>query len=61
MMDTVHSPEPEAIAQMERLNLEAYDLQKKMEEADSEEERHALDRQLASLQRQLKKLNHMPS
>ncbi len=56
MPDTVHNPHPEVIAEIERLNLEAEQLCRSIEETEEQEERKTLDRQLRRIQQQLQSL-----
>ena len=58
MMDTVHNPEPEALAQIERLNLEAMATQKKIQQAESEQVHRELDGKLELIQRAIRALQH---
>jgi len=52
-MDAIHNPEPEIIAQIERLELQARDVRRRIEHARNEPDKRVLNRQLAELQDQI--------
>ena len=51
-MSTVYNPEAETIAQIERLELEARDIRKRVEHAHSQEDKRVLNRQLKEIEEQ---------
>ena len=52
-MSTVYNPESETIAQIERLELEARDVLRRIERSRNEEDRRVLNRQLEDVQRHI--------
>ena len=52
-MSTVYNPESETIAQIERLELEAREVRRRIERSRSDEDRRALNRQLEEVQRRI--------
>lgn len=52
-MSTVYNPESETIAQIERLELEAREVRRRIERSRHDEDRRALNRQLEEVQRQI--------
>ena len=52
-MSTVYNPEAETIAQIERLELEARDIRKRVEHAHSQEDKRVLNRQLKEIEEQV--------
>ena len=52
-MSTVYNPESETIAQIERLELEAREVRRRIERTRHDEDRRALNRQLEEVQRQI--------
>jgi cell division septum initiation protein DivIVA len=52
-MSTVYNPESETIAQIERLELEAREVRRRIERSHNDEDRRALNRQLEEVQRQI--------
>lgn len=52
-MSTVYNPESETIAQIERLELEARQVRRRIERSHNEEDRRALSRQLTDVQRNI--------
>jgi hypothetical protein len=52
-MDAVHNPESEIIAQIERRELEARDIRRRVEHARNEADKRVLNRQLAELQQEI--------
>jgi predicted nuclease with TOPRIM domain len=55
-MSSVYNPETETIAQIERLELEAREVRRKVEQARSETDRHVLERQLRELEDEVERL-----
>jgi hypothetical protein len=53
VMSTVYNPESEIIARIERLELEARDIRKRVEHAHSNEDKRVLNRQLAELKEEI--------
>jgi peptidoglycan hydrolase CwlO-like protein len=49
-MSTVYNPESEIIAQIERLELEAREIRRKVEHAPKEEDKRVLNRQLKEIE-----------
>ena len=49
-MSAVYNPESDTVAEIERLELEARDLRRRIERARNEEDRRVLDRQLKEIQ-----------
>ncbi len=52
-MSTVYNPESDLMAEIERLELEARELRRKVEYARSSESRRVLNRQMAELEDQI--------
>lgn len=52
-MSTVYNPEAEIIADIERLELEAREVRRKIEHARSEEDKRVLNRQLRELSEEI--------
>jgi hypothetical protein len=52
-MSTVYNPESETIAQIERLELEARNVLRRIERSHNEEDRRVLNRQLEDVQRHI--------
>jgi predicted nucleic acid-binding Zn-ribbon protein len=52
-MSTIYNPEAETITQIERLELEARDIRKRIEHARSQEDKRVLNRQLKELEQQV--------
>lgn len=52
-MSTVYNPESETIAQIERLELEARDVRRRLERSHNDEDRRVLNRQLEEIQQQI--------
>ena len=52
-MSQVYNPESDLIAQIERLELEARDIRKRIEHAKNAEDRRVLNRQLGELKDQI--------
>jgi hypothetical protein len=52
-MSTVYNPESDTIAEIERLELEARDIRRKVEHAQNEEDKRVLNRQLEELEKQV--------
>lgn len=52
-MSTVYNPESEIIAQIERLELEAREVRKRIEQATHKEDRRVLNQQLKELEEQV--------
>jgi len=52
-MSQVYNPESDVIAQIERLELEARDIRKRIEHAKNAEDRRVLNRQLGELKDQI--------
>jgi hypothetical protein len=55
-MSTVYNPESETVAQIERLELEARDIRRKIEYVHNENDRRVLNRQLKELQEEITNL-----
>lgn len=55
-MSSVYNPESETIAEIERLELEARDIRRRLEQAKSEEDRSVLNRQHEELKNQVELL-----
>ncbi len=55
-MSQVYNPETETIAQIERLELEARDIRRRIEHARNEEDRRVLNRQLGELKDEIQLL-----
>ncbi len=52
-MSTVYNPESEIIAQIERLELEAREVRKRIDQAAQKEDRRVLNQQLKELEEQI--------
>jgi urease accessory protein UreE len=52
-MSTVYNPESETIAQIEKLELEAREIRRRIERSHTDEDRRVLDRQLTDVQQQI--------
>ena len=52
-MSHVYNPESETVAEIERLELEARDVRRRVEHARTEEDKRVLDRQLEELKDQI--------
>ena len=52
-MSTVYNPESEVMAQIERLEIEARDVRRKVEYVRNENDRRVLNRQLKELQEEI--------
>jgi hypothetical protein len=52
-MSTVHNPESETIAEIERLELESRDIRRRVEHAHNAEDKRVLNRQLEELKQQI--------
>ena len=52
-MSNVYNPEADTIAEIERLELEARDVRRKVEHATNEEDKRVLNRQLQELEKQV--------
>jgi peptidoglycan hydrolase CwlO-like protein len=52
-MSTVYNPESEMVAQIERLEMEARDIRRKIEYVHNENDRRVLNRQLKELQEEI--------
>lgn len=55
-MSQVYNPETEVIAEIERLELEARDVRRKIEHARNDADRRVLNRQLSELKEQIEHL-----
>jgi peptidoglycan hydrolase CwlO-like protein len=55
-MSTVYNPESEIVAQIERLEIEARDVRRKIEYVHNENDRRVLNRQLKELQEEIANL-----
>ena len=55
-MSAVYNPESDIIAEIERLELEARDIRRRVEHAHSEEDKRVLNRQLAEIKQQIEVL-----
>ena len=55
-MSTIYNPESETIAQIERLELEARDIRRRIEHARSPEDKRVLNRQLKEVEEQVELL-----
>ena len=55
-MSTVYNPEAEIISEIERLELEARDIRRKVERVQSETDRRVLNKQLKELQQEIEVL-----
>jgi hypothetical protein len=55
-MSAVYNPEAEVIAEIERLDLHAKDLRRRISNARNEEDRRVLNRQLRELQEEFTRL-----
>ncbi len=52
-MSTVYNPESEMVAQIERLEIEARDIRRKIDYVHNENDRRVLNRQLKELQEEI--------
>ncbi|HUB24079.1 MAG TPA: hypothetical protein VL992_01525 [Tepidisphaeraceae bacterium] len=52
-MSTVYNPEADVMAQIERLELDARDLRRRMDHVRSAEDRRVLNKQLAEIKREM--------
>ena len=52
-MSSVYNPEADLIAEIERLELEARDIRRKVEHVQNEEDKRVLNRQLAEVEKQI--------
>jgi hypothetical protein len=52
-MSSVYNPESDLIAQIERLELESRDIRRRVEHAQSQEDKRVLNRQLEELKSQI--------
>jgi peptidoglycan hydrolase CwlO-like protein len=57
-MSTVYNPEADIIAQIERLELEAKDIHRRLEHATGQEDKRVLNVQLKELQEEIEFLKH---
>ena len=55
-MSAVYNPESDTMAEIERLDLEARDVRRRIERARNEEDRRVLDRQLREIQEDVTRL-----
>ena len=55
-MSTVYNPEAEIISEIERLELEARDIRRKVERVQSDTDRRVLNKQLTELQQEIEVL-----
>ena len=55
-MSTVYNPEAEIISEIERLELEARDIRRKVERVQGETDRRVLNKQLKELQQEIEVL-----
>ena len=55
-MSTIYNPEAELIAQIERLELEARDIRRRIEHAHGQEDKRVLNKQLAELKTEIEVL-----
>ncbi len=55
-MSAVYNPESDMVAEIERLDLEARDVRRRIERARNEEDRRVLDRQLKEIQDEVTRL-----
>jgi hypothetical protein len=55
-MSSVYNPESETIAEIERLELEARDIRRRIEHAGNEEDKRVLNRQIEELKSQIELL-----
>ena len=52
-MSSVYNPESDVIAEIERLELEARDIRRRVEHAHNDEDKRVLNRQLEELEKQV--------
>jgi len=52
-MSSTYNPESDVIAEIEKLELEARDMRRRLEHANSEEDKRVLNRQLKELEEQV--------
>lgn len=57
-MSQVYNPESDVMAEIERLELEARDIRRRIEHARNEEDRRVLNRQLGELKDEIEFLRH---
>jgi hypothetical protein len=55
-MSAVYNPESDIIAEIERLELEARDIRRRVEHAHTEEDKRVLNRQLEEIKQQIEHL-----
>lgn len=55
-MSTVYNPEADTIAQIERLELEARDIRRRVEHARNEEDKRVLNKQLKEIEQEVETL-----
>ena len=55
-MSAVYNPESDIIAEIERLELEARDIRRRVEHAHSEEDKRVLNKQLEEIKQQIEHL-----
>ena len=55
-MSTVYNPEADKVAEIERLELEARDLRRRMEQAKADADKRVLGRQLKEVEQQIELL-----
>jgi len=55
-MSAVYNPESDIIAEIERLELEARDIRRRVEHAHTEEDKRVLNRQLEEIKQQIEQL-----
>ena len=55
-MSSVYNPEADIIAEIERLELEARDIRKRVEHAHSDEDKRVLNKQLEEIEQQVEVL-----
>ena len=55
-MSAVYNPESDIIAEIERLELEARDIRRRVEHAHTEEDKRVLNKQLAEVEEEIERL-----
>lgn len=55
-MSTVYNPEAETMAEIERLELEAHDIRRRIEQARNRDDKRVLQRQLGEVEQQVNNL-----
>jgi predicted nucleic acid-binding Zn-ribbon protein len=55
-MSAVYNPEADIMAEIERLELEARDIRKRIEHSSNQEDKRVLNRQLSELQKEIELL-----